>query len=94
MRQRYVDLIVRPEARTIARQRIAVVRAVRTALCPTKRNDRRDLCPGSSSENAAAARGHPAPLTRRAAHPPRRARRAAPRRAVAAPTEPRRPVCM
>ena len=32
MRQRYVDLIVRPEARTIARQRIAVVRAVRTAL--------------------------------------------------------------
>ncbi|CAN5349905.1 lysine--tRNA ligase [soil metagenome] len=32
VRQRYVDLIVRPEARTIARQRIAVVRAVRTAL--------------------------------------------------------------
>lgn len=31
-RQRYVDLIVRPEARTIARQRIAVVRAVRSAL--------------------------------------------------------------
>ena len=31
MRQRYVDLIVRPEARTIARQRIAVVRAVRSA---------------------------------------------------------------
>jgi lysyl-tRNA synthetase, class II len=32
VRQRYVDLIVRPEARTIARQRIAVVRAVRSAL--------------------------------------------------------------
>lgn len=32
VRQRYVDLIVRPEARTIARQRIAVVRAVRNAL--------------------------------------------------------------
>lgn len=32
VRQRYVDLIVRPEARTIARQRIAVVRAVRAAL--------------------------------------------------------------
>ena len=31
VRQRYVDLIVRPEARTIARQRIAVVRAVRSA---------------------------------------------------------------
>ncbi|MET0757406.1 MAG: lysine--tRNA ligase, partial [Mycobacterium sp.] len=31
-RQRYVDLIVRPEARTIARQRVAVVRAVRSAL--------------------------------------------------------------
>ena len=29
VRQRYVDLIVRPEARTIARQRVAVVRAVR-----------------------------------------------------------------
>jgi lysyl-tRNA synthetase class 2 len=32
VRQRYVDLIVRPEARTIARQRVAVVRAVREAL--------------------------------------------------------------
>jgi lysyl-tRNA synthetase, class II len=32
VRQRYVDLIVRPESRTIARQRIAVVRAVRAAL--------------------------------------------------------------
>jgi lysyl-tRNA synthetase class 2 len=32
VRQRYVDLIVRPEARTVARQRIAVVRAVRSAL--------------------------------------------------------------
>ena len=32
VRQRYVDLIVRPEARVIARQRIAVVRAVRSAL--------------------------------------------------------------
>ena len=32
VRQRYVDLIVRPEARIIARQRIAVVRAVRSAL--------------------------------------------------------------
>lgn len=32
VRQRYVDLIVRPEARSIARQRIAVVRAVRAAL--------------------------------------------------------------
>lgn len=32
VRQRYVDLIVRPEARAIARQRIAVVRAVRSAL--------------------------------------------------------------
>ena len=31
VRQRYVDLIVRPEARTIARQRVAVVRAVRSA---------------------------------------------------------------
>lgn len=31
VRQRYVDLIMRPEARTIARQRIAVVRAVRSA---------------------------------------------------------------
>lgn len=32
VRQRYVDLIVRPQARTIARQRIAVVRALRSAL--------------------------------------------------------------
>lgn len=32
VRQRYVDLIVRPEARAIARTRIAVVRAVRHAL--------------------------------------------------------------
>jgi lysyl-tRNA synthetase, class II len=32
VRQRYVDLIVRPEARSIARQRVAVVRAVRGAL--------------------------------------------------------------
>jgi len=32
VRQRYVDLIVRPQARTVARQRIAVVRAVRHAL--------------------------------------------------------------
>jgi lysyl-tRNA synthetase, class II len=32
VRQRYVDLIVRPQARTTARQRIAVVRAVRSAL--------------------------------------------------------------
>src|SRR5882757_3768665 len=32
VRQRYVDLIVRQEARTIARQRVAVVRAVRSAL--------------------------------------------------------------
>ncbi|BBZ02454.1 lysine--tRNA ligase [Mycolicibacterium chitae] len=32
VRQRYVDLIVRPEARQVARQRIAVVRAVRSAL--------------------------------------------------------------
>ncbi len=32
VRQRYVDLIVRPEARIIARQRIAVVRALRSAL--------------------------------------------------------------
>jgi lysyl-tRNA synthetase, class II len=32
VRQRYIDLIVRPEARTIARQRVAVVRAVRSAL--------------------------------------------------------------
>ncbi|HEX7322353.1 MAG TPA: lysine--tRNA ligase [Mycobacterium sp.] len=32
VRQRYVDLIVRPEARAVARQRIAVVRAIRLAL--------------------------------------------------------------
>ena len=32
VRQRYVDLIVRPQARDVARQRIAVVRAVRSAL--------------------------------------------------------------
>jgi lysyl-tRNA synthetase class 2 len=32
VRQRYVDLIVRPEARQIARTRIAVVRALRSAL--------------------------------------------------------------
>jgi lysyl-tRNA synthetase, class II len=32
VRQRYVDLIVRPQARTVARQRIAVVRALRAAL--------------------------------------------------------------
>ena len=32
VRQRYVDLIVRPQARTVARQRIAVVRAVRHGL--------------------------------------------------------------
>ncbi|MBB3601588.1 lysyl-tRNA synthetase class 2 [Mycolicibacterium sp. BK556] len=32
VRQRYVDLIVRPQAREVARQRIAVVRAVRHAL--------------------------------------------------------------
>ena len=32
VRQRYVDLIVRPQARAVARQRIAVVRAVRHAL--------------------------------------------------------------
>ena len=32
MRQRYVDLIVRPQARTVARQRITVVRAIRNAL--------------------------------------------------------------
>jgi len=32
VRQRYVDLIVRPHARTVARQRIAVVRAIRNAL--------------------------------------------------------------
>jgi lysyl-tRNA synthetase class 2 len=32
VRQRYVDLIVRPEARSIARRRVAVVRALRSAL--------------------------------------------------------------
>lgn len=32
VRQRYVDLIVRPEAREIARKRVAVVRALRNAL--------------------------------------------------------------
>ncbi|MFZ0230413.1 MAG: amino acid--tRNA ligase-related protein, partial [Mycobacterium sp.] len=32
VRQRYVDLIVRPQAREVARQRIAVIRALRTAL--------------------------------------------------------------
>lgn len=32
VRQRYVDLIVRPEARRVARQRVAVVRALRSAL--------------------------------------------------------------
>ena len=32
VRQRYVDLIVRPQARSVARQRIAVVRAIRGAL--------------------------------------------------------------
>lgn len=32
VRQRYVDLIVRPQARTVARQRIAVIRAIRNAL--------------------------------------------------------------
>src|SRR6202047_3873275 len=32
VRQRYVDLIVRPQARAVARQRVAVVRAVRSAL--------------------------------------------------------------
>jgi lysyl-tRNA synthetase class 2 len=32
VRQRYVDLIVRPQARTVARQRIAVIRAVRSGL--------------------------------------------------------------
>lgn len=32
VRQRYVDLIVRPQAREVARQRIAVVRAVRAGL--------------------------------------------------------------
>jgi lysyl-tRNA synthetase class 2 len=32
VRQRYVDLIMRPEARVIARQRVAVVRALRNSL--------------------------------------------------------------
>lgn len=32
VRQRYVDLIVRPQARAVARQRVAVIRAVRNAL--------------------------------------------------------------
>ena len=32
VRQRYVDLIVRPAARSVARQRIAVIRAIRNAL--------------------------------------------------------------
>lgn len=32
VRQRYVDLIVRPQARAVARQRIAVIRAIRSAL--------------------------------------------------------------
>ena len=32
VRQRYVDLIVRPQARSVARQRIAVVRAIRNTL--------------------------------------------------------------
>lgn len=32
VRQRYVDLIVRPEARQIARQRVAVMRAIRDAM--------------------------------------------------------------
>ncbi|MGH3968417.1 MAG: amino acid--tRNA ligase-related protein, partial [Mycobacterium sp.] len=32
VRQRYVDLIVRPQARRVARQRIAAVRAIRSAL--------------------------------------------------------------
>ena len=32
VRQRYVDLIVRPQARTVARLRIAVIRAIRSAL--------------------------------------------------------------
>ncbi|MGZ4510563.1 MAG: lysine--tRNA ligase [Mycobacterium sp.] len=32
VRQRYVDLIMRPEARAVARQRVAVVRALRNAL--------------------------------------------------------------
>jgi lysyl-tRNA synthetase, class II len=32
VRQRYVDLIVRPQARTVSRQRIAVIRAIRNSL--------------------------------------------------------------
>ncbi|QLL07095.1 lysine--tRNA ligase [Mycobacterium vicinigordonae] len=32
VRQRYVDLIVRPQARSVARQRIAVIRAIRNSL--------------------------------------------------------------
>jgi len=32
VRQRYIDLIVRPQARAVARQRIAVVRTIRAAL--------------------------------------------------------------
>lgn len=32
VRQRYVDLIVRPQARNVARQRIAVIRAIRNGL--------------------------------------------------------------
>ena len=32
VRQRYVDLIVRPEARAVARQRITVIRAIRNSL--------------------------------------------------------------
>ncbi len=32
VRQRYVDLIVRPQARAVARQRIAVIRAIRSEL--------------------------------------------------------------
>ncbi|HEY7052559.1 MAG TPA: lysine--tRNA ligase [Mycobacterium sp.] len=32
VRQRYIDLILRPEARAVARQRVAVVRALRNAL--------------------------------------------------------------
>jgi lysyl-tRNA synthetase class 2 len=32
VRQRYVDLIVRPQARAVARQRIAVMRAIRNSL--------------------------------------------------------------
>jgi lysyl-tRNA synthetase class 2 len=32
VRQRYVDLIMRPEARAVARERVAIVRAIRSAL--------------------------------------------------------------